>query len=55
VPPQIRDYIHVVDLADGHIAALSKLFDIPDIGALYLFAPHAAETICGRQLELSII
>lgn len=24
---QVRDYIHVVDLADGHIAALRKLFD----------------------------
>lgn len=22
---QVRDYIHVVDLADGHIAALRKL------------------------------
>jgi len=29
---RIRDYIHVVDLADGHIAALNKLFDTPDIG-----------------------
>jgi nucleoside-diphosphate-sugar epimerase len=29
---QIRDYIHVVDLADGHIAALNKLFDTTDIG-----------------------
>ncbi|KAH9610058.1 hypothetical protein KSS87_021485 [Heliosperma pusillum] len=27
----VRDYIHVVDLADGHIAALKKLFD-PKIG-----------------------
>lgn len=24
---QVRDYIHVVDLADGHIAALRKLSD----------------------------
>ena len=24
---QVRDYIHVVDLADGHIAALEKLDD----------------------------
>nr|ACF81132.1 unknown [Zea mays] len=30
----IRDYIHVVDLADGHIAALKKLFDSPDIGCV---------------------
>lgn len=27
----MRDYIHVVDLADGHIAALNKLSD-PSIG-----------------------
>lgn len=24
---QVRDYIHVLDLAEGHIAALRKLFD----------------------------
>ncbi|KAL5080838.1 hypothetical protein RYX36_009259 [Vicia faba] len=28
----IRDYIHVMDLADGHIAALRKLFVIENIG-----------------------
>ncbi|TYI90036.1 hypothetical protein E1A91_D03G095700v1 [Gossypium mustelinum] len=28
---QVRDYVHVVDLADGHIAALKKLSD-PKIG-----------------------
>ncbi|OWM72004.1 hypothetical protein CDL15_Pgr017887 [Punica granatum] len=28
----VRDYIHVMDLADGHIAALQKLFTTPDIG-----------------------
>ncbi|PON58339.1 UDP-glucose 4-epimerase [Parasponia andersonii] len=28
----IRDYIHVMDLADGHIAALRKLFTSEDIG-----------------------
>ncbi|KAI0493203.1 hypothetical protein KFK09_027479 [Dendrobium nobile] len=28
----VRDYIHVVDLADGHIAALQKLFQDPNIG-----------------------
>lgn len=30
---QVRDYIHVVDLADGHIAALQKLFENPNIGS----------------------
>ncbi|KAF3552043.1 hypothetical protein DY000_02004690 [Brassica cretica] len=29
----VRDYIHVMDLADGHIAALRKLFDDPKIGS----------------------
>ncbi|EFH66219.1 hypothetical protein ARALYDRAFT_888609 [Arabidopsis lyrata subsp. lyrata] len=28
----VRDYIHVMDLADGHIAALRKLFADPKIG-----------------------
>ncbi|XP_042389588.1 UDP-glucose 4-epimerase GEPI48-like [Zingiber officinale] len=28
----VRDYIHVVDLADGHIAALKKFFDDPTTG-----------------------
>ncbi|RWW15020.1 hypothetical protein BHE74_00005852 [Ensete ventricosum] len=27
----VRDYIHVVDLADGHIAALQKFFEDPNI------------------------
>lgn len=31
---QVRDYIHVVDLADGHIAALRKLDD-PSIGMFF--------------------
>ncbi|GLJ38952.1 hypothetical protein SUGI_0794090 [Cryptomeria japonica] len=28
----VRDYIHVMDLSDGHIAALRKLFETKDIG-----------------------
>ncbi|XP_065858209.1 bifunctional UDP-glucose 4-epimerase and UDP-xylose 4-epimerase 1 [Euphorbia lathyris] len=30
----VRDYIHVVDLADGHIAALQKLFTAENIGCV---------------------
>ncbi|KAJ0962109.1 hypothetical protein J5N97_029937 [Dioscorea zingiberensis] len=30
----VRDYIHVVDLADGHIAALRKLFATENIGCV---------------------
>ncbi|XP_065858923.1 bifunctional UDP-glucose 4-epimerase and UDP-xylose 4-epimerase 1-like [Euphorbia lathyris] len=30
----VRDYIHVVDLADGHIAALRKLFTAEKIGCV---------------------
>jgi UDP-glucose 4-epimerase len=33
---QVRDYIHVVDLADGHICALQKLDDT-EIGMLFFF------------------
>lgn len=29
---QIRDYIHVMDLADGHVVALEKLLQCNDIG-----------------------
>jgi UDP-glucose 4-epimerase len=32
----VRDYIHVVDLADGHICALQKLDDT-EIGMLFFF------------------
>ena len=28
----VRDYIHVVDLAKGHVAALDKLYDTEDLG-----------------------
>jgi UDP-glucose 4-epimerase len=28
----VRDYIHVVDLAQGHVAALDKLYTTPDLG-----------------------
>ncbi|KAG1354576.1 bifunctional UDP-glucose 4-epimerase and UDP-xylose 4-epimerase 1 [Cocos nucifera] len=30
----VRDYIHVMDLADGHIAALCKLFSAENIGCV---------------------
>ncbi|KAL7111639.1 hypothetical protein ACP275_05G102100 [Erythranthe tilingii] len=30
----IRDYIHVMDLADGHVAALEKLLERKDIGCV---------------------
>ena len=30
----VRDYIHVMDLAEGHVAALDKLFSSPDIGCV---------------------
>ncbi|RWW26044.1 hypothetical protein GW17_00009589 [Ensete ventricosum] len=32
----VRDYIHVVDLADGHIAALQKLFEGSHVGRIPL-------------------
>jgi UDP-glucose 4-epimerase len=29
---QVRDYIHVMDLASGHSQALKKVFNTPDLG-----------------------
>lgn len=30
----IRDYIHVMDLAEGHVKAVEKLFNTPNIGCI---------------------
>ena len=30
----VRDYIHVMDLAEGHVAALQKLADNPELGCV---------------------
>lgn len=41
---QIRDYIHVMDLADGHIAALQKLFTTENLGdCSYYLECHVSE------------
>lgn len=45
---QIRDYIHVQDLATGHSAALHKLFTTPDIGA-NLRVPSYWNNVYGSQ------
>lgn len=54
---QIRDYIHVMDLADGHIAALQKLFTTENLGdCSYYLECHVSEwiyhvrNICGNFL-----
>ncbi|CAO2827217.1 unnamed protein product [Amaranthus hypochondriacus] len=43
----IRDYIHVMDLADGHVAALRKLFTSKNIGcdAINLGTGHGASVL----------
>lgn len=45
---QIRDYIHVQDLATGHSAALHKLFTTPDIGT-NLRVPSYWNNVYGSQ------
>lgn len=30
----VRDYIHVMDLAEGHVAAVQKLLDNPHLGCV---------------------
>lgn len=43
---QIRDYIHVMDLASGHTKALDKLFTTPDIGcAVYNLGTGKGTTV----------
>ena len=60
----VRDYIHVSDLADGHVAALRRLFDQPgsltvNLGTgrgysvLELVAAYAAAS--GRELPYQIV
>jgi UDP-glucose 4-epimerase len=59
----VRDYIHVVDLAKGHIAALEKLktgcgYFVCNLGTgrgySVLDVLHAYEKACGRELPYEI-
>jgi len=60
----VRDYIHVVDLARGHLAALDHLGREPGLltcnlgtgrGYSVLDVIHAFERICGRTLPYQIV
>jgi hypothetical protein len=42
---QVRDYIHVLDLAAGHIQAHHKLFNTPDIGKGFVIKLHHLELV----------
>jgi len=59
----VRDYIHVCDLANGHVAALKKLEDGPGvytynlgtgIGYSVREVLHALETACGKTVPYEI-
>ncbi|KAJ3692726.1 hypothetical protein LUZ60_011821 [Juncus effusus] len=61
----IRDYIHVMDLADGHIAALRKLFDSEFTGCVaynlgtghgtsVLEMVHAFEKASGKKIPMQM-
>ncbi len=59
----VRDYIHVVDLACGHVKALQKLMEAPGLvvynlgtgnGYSVLQVLHAFEKACGKQLPYVI-
>ncbi len=59
----VRDYIHVVDLADGHVCAMKKFEEEPavriynlgtGIGYSVLQVLHAFEKACGRTLPYEI-
>ncbi len=59
----VRDYIHVVDLARGHVAAIKKLATKPGLficnlgtghGYSVLDVLHAYEKACGKELPYQI-
>lgn len=59
----VRDYIHVTDLALGHIKAIEKLMKQPGVviynlgtgkGYSVLEMVHALETVCGRKIPYEI-
>lgn len=58
----VRDYIHVVDLALGHVAALDKVSDTgvhiynlgTGIGYSVLDVVHAFEKACGKKLPYKV-
>lgn len=60
----VRDYIHVCDLANGHVAALKKLEDGPGVytynlgtglGYSVLDVLHAFEKACGKTLPYEVV
>lgn len=59
----VRDYIHVVDLARGHVKAMKKFEDTPEVriynlgtgnGYSVLQVLHAFEKACGKTLPYEI-
>ncbi len=59
----VRDYIHVVDLAKGHVSAMKKFDEKPDVriynlgtgkGYSVLEVLHAFEKACGKSLPYEI-
>ena len=59
----VRDYIHVVDLADGHVKALKKLLDKDGVsvynlgtgnGYSVMQVVHAFEKACGHSIPYEI-
>lgn len=60
----VRDYIHVVDLADGHVAALNKVgaksglhvYNLgTGIGYSVLDMVHAFEKACGQKIPYQLV
>jgi len=59
----VRDYIHVVDLAKGHVAAIKKLEEKKGVliynlgtgkGYSVLDVVHAFEKACGKEIPYTI-
>lgn len=50
---QVRDYIHIIDLADGHVAALKKLTD-PSIGMQLCSSHTVYYSEAYKHLQISV-
>lgn len=59
----VRDYIHVVDVATGHVKAIQKFSETPDVriynlgtgnGYSVLDVVHAYEKACGHEIKYEI-
>ena len=49
----IRDYIHIMDLADSHVAAVKKIFEPDFVGVkIYNLGTGKGASVIGNQIKM---